>query len=275
MNTPIIFYSTDLQDIANKERTAGCCIHLVCTRGKGRFRFADRVVTFSAGQMVVCPHPELISECAGSRNLKVVMIVATHQFILAQLPRNHYGIGGRAMLRNDPVIDLQPDDVQRLVNDMELIRQHISLTDHRYQLEVLGSSILTMVYDIFDVHSRRDGLHHPSHQTHNLIRELRELLESGMTEREREVRYYADLLHVSPKYLSDVVHRSTGDSVVKLIDTYTLPILVEYLRTPHLSFTQIAERMNFTTLSYFGRYVKKHLGVTPTQYREAGSPKMG
>ena len=30
-----------------------------------------------------------------------------------------------------------------------------------------------------------------------------------------------------------------------------------------------------TTLSYFGRYVKKHLGVTPTQYREAGSPKMG
>ena len=94
MNTPIIFYSSDLQDIANKERTAGCCIHLVCTRGKGRFRFADRVVTFSAGQMVVCPHPELIGECVGSRNLKVVMIVATHQFILAQLPRNHYGIGG-------------------------------------------------------------------------------------------------------------------------------------------------------------------------------------
>ena len=275
MNDLTIFYSTDLKDIADIERTAGCCIHMVCTHGKGSFRFEDRVVSFSAGQMVVCPHPELISECHGDRHLKVVMIVATHQFILAQLPRNHYGIGGRAMLRNDPVIDLQPDDVQRLVNDMEHIYQHIPLSEHRYHKEVLGSAILTMVYDIFDVHSRRDGLHHPSHQTHNLIRQLRELLESGMTEREREVRFYADLLHVSPKYLSDVVRRSTGDSVVKLIDTYTLPILIEYLRTPQLSFTQIADRMNFTTLSYFGRYVKKHLGVTPTQYREAGSPKKG
>lgn len=46
-------------------------------------------------------------------------------------------------------------------------------------------------------------------------------------------------------------------------------------KPPHLSLTQIADRMNFTTLSYFGRYVKKHLGVTPSQYRESGSPKMG
>ena len=275
MKEPTIFYSSDLQDIADKERTAGCCIHLVCTRGKGSFQFEDRKVNFSAGQMVVCPHPEFISECRGDRHLKVVMIVATTQFILSQLPRNHYGIGGRALLRNNPVIDMQPEDMQRLINDMELIRQHLSLPEHCYQKEVLGSAILTMVYDIFDVHSRRDGLHRPSHQTNNLMRELRELLESGLTEREREVHYYADLLHVSPKYLSDVVRRSTGDSVVNLIDMYTLPILIEYLRTPQLSFTQIADRMNFTTLSYFGRDVKKHLGVTPTQYREAGSPKMG
>ena len=270
---PTIFYSTDFYDIADKEKTAECCIHMVVQQGAGYFEAEGRVITLSVGQLVVYPHPERIEHCHASGDIKVTMVVATTNFILSRLPRNHYGIGGRAMLRLDPVLDMQPEDMHRLLGDMEQIRSHAATANHRYRKEVLAHTVLSMVYDIFDIHSRRDGNEQSSLQTTNLMRQLRTLLESGLPEREREVAFYAERLNVTPKYLGDVVRRSTGESVVKLIDMYTLPILTEYLRDPELSFTQIADRMNFNTLSYFGRYVKKHLGVSPSQFRESGSNK--
>lgn len=47
----------------------------------------------------------------------------------------------------------------------------------------------------------------------------------------------------------------------------------EYLENPTLSIAQIAEEMNFTTLSYFSRYVTRHLGMSPRAYRESLAPK--
>ena len=40
-----------------------------------------------------------------------------------------------------------------------------------------------------------------------------------------------------------------------------------------LSLTQIADRMNFTSLSYFSRYCTKHLGQSPSDYRRSLQPR--
>jgi len=270
---PTILYSTDFYDIADKEKTAGCCIHMVVQQGAGYFVAEGRTVSFAAGQLVVYPHPEHIVHCHASNDIKVTMIVASYNFIFSCLPPNNYAHGGHIQLRNAPVLDMQPNDMQRLLGDMAQIRDHVATAEHCYRKEVLASTILSMVYDIFDIHSRRDGQSVPSLQTNNLMRRLRALLESGLPERERKVAFYADQLNVTPQYLGDVVRRSTGGSVVKLIETYTLAILAEHLRNPDISFTQIVDLMNFDSLSYFDRYVKKHLGVSPSQYRVSGIKK--
>lgn len=85
--------------------------------------------------------------------------------------------------------------------------------------------------------------------------------------------YYAERLHVSPKYLSATVKRVTGHSVSSFIDRATVPILKKYLNDERLSLTQIADRMNFTSLSYFSRYCTKHLGQSPSEYRRSLQPK--
>lgn len=48
---------------------------------------------------------------------------------------------------------------------------------------------------------------------------------------------------------------------------------MDYLNDERLSLTQIAELMNFTTLSYFSRYCTKHLGQSPCEYRLSLQPK--
>ena len=76
-----------------------------------------------------------------------------------------------------------------------------------------------------------------------------------------------------PKYLSATIKRVTGHSVTSYIDRHTIPILKEYLNDERLSLTQIADRMNFASLSYFSRYCYKHLGQSPSKYRQSLQPK--
>jgi len=102
---------------------------------------------------------------------------------------------------------------------------------------------------------------------------LLQLLETGVSRTEREVSFYADKLNVSPKYLSNTIKRLTGNSVMYLIDQHTVPILVEYLKDNRYSLTQIADLMNFGTLSYFSRYCTMHLGMSPSEYRKTLIPK--
>lgn len=95
------------------------------------------------------------------------------------------------------------------------------------------------------------------------------LLSAGECRQHRNISYYAELLHVSSKYLSDSVKRITSNSTTYLIDRYTVPLLIEYLKDDALSLNQICDDMNFNSISYFSRYCKKHLGMAPGTYRNS------
>jgi AraC-like DNA-binding protein len=76
------------------------------------------------------------------------------------------------------------------------------------------------------------------------------------------------------KYLSGTIKRVTGHTVMSFIDRATIPMVKEYLDNDQLSLTQIADRMRFASLSYFSRYCKKHLGMTPSEYRRSKQPNV-
>ena len=51
------------------------------------------------------------------------------------------------------------------------------------------------------------------------------------------------------------------------------PHIKDYLNDERLSLTQIAELMDFSSLSHFSRYCSKHLGQSPSDYRQSLQPK--
>ena len=171
----------------------------------------------------------------------------------------------------NPVIPLNEEDALRLNNDIEQLRLRSADTHHLFFDELIGSLALTMIYDLFDFHAKLYKETSPIERTTNVVKRLLALLENGRAKRYREVRYYANELNVSPKYLSETVKRKTGNSVMNLIDKYAVPVLIVFLKNSELTFTQISEEMNFSSLSYFSRYVQKHLGMTPSQYRDTHS----
>ena len=53
-----------------------------------------------------------------------------------------------------------------------------------------------------------------------------------------------------------------------LINEHAMEHIKYQLRNSDKSIKEIAEEFNFSNQSFFGKYVKAHLGVSPQQYRD-------
>ena len=85
--------------------------------------------------------------------------------------------------------------------------------------------------------------------------------------KERSVTFYAREQHLSPNYLSTIVKNQSGRTAIQWIETFTLLQAQHYLLQTRLSIKEIAYQLHFPDQSVFGRYFKKHGGVSPTDYR--------
>ncbi len=265
-------YSTDFLAM-NAPELSRTCMHLLCTAGEGSFVFNERCYHIEKNDLVVMPFPNRATNLVAASSLEVEWFAADYKFLQSQLPSNNYSIGGAVSLNQNPIIKLTDQQASRLLDDFHRLRDRMEERDLLFYRELMGSLCLTMMYDIFEPHAHRDPIATHSDRTAYIVKQFLALLDSGICRTEREVRYYADRLHVSSKYLSATVKRVTGHSVSSFINRATVTILKKQLDDERLSLTQIADRMHFSTLSYFSRYCQKHLGQSPSDYRRSLQPR--
>ena len=265
-------YSTDFLAM-NAPELSHTCMHLLCMAGEGSFVFNERCYHIVKNDLVVIPMPARVSNLAAPADMQVEWFAADYKFLQNLLPSNNYSIGGSISLNQDPVIKLTDEQAQHLLSDFHRLRDRMGDRHLLFYRELMGSLCLTMMYDIFEPHAQRDATDTHTDRTAYIVKQLIALLSTGISRTERDVSYYAERLNVSPKYLSATIKRVTGHSVTSYIDRHTVPILKDYLGDERLSLTQIAELMNFASLSYFSRYCSKHLGQSPSEYRQSLQPK--
>ena len=265
-------YSTDFYGM-NSYELSHTCMHLLCLAGEASFVFNEHCYHIIKNDLVVIPMPDRVRNLAGHTDLQVEWFAADYKFLQNLLPSNNYSIGGSISLNQDPVIKLTDEQARHLLDDFHRLRDRMNDGHFLFHRELMGSLCLTMMYDIFEAHAQRESTDSHTDRTAYIVKQLMALLATGISRTERDVTYYAERLNVSPKYLSDTVKRVTGHSVRSYIHRHTVPILKNYLGDERLSLTQIAELMEFSSLSHFSRYCSKHLGQSPSDYRQSLQPK--
>ena len=273
MQMNILFrYSTDFHAM-NSPDLSDFCLHLICTGGEGSFVFNGHCYHIVKDDLVVIVGPDRVKNLAAHPDMRVEWFAAENRFLQNQLPSNNYSIGGSISLNQDPIIPLSEEEARHILSDFDRLKDRMADTNLQFYRELMGSLCLTMMYDIFEAHTRRDASDTHTDRTAYIVKQLMDLLSTGISSTQREVKYYADRLNVSPKYLSATIKRVTGLNVMSYINRHTVPILKKYLDDERLSLTQISEMMGFSSLSYFSRYCTKHLGQSPSEYRLSIQPK--
>lgn len=84
---------------------------------------------------------------------------------------------------------------------------------------------------------------------------------------QRSVAWYAKRLGITQAHLSTIVKQTTGKTCVEIITSMVIMDAKAQLKSTNLSIHDIAYSLNFTNMSFFGKYFKRHVGVGPQEYR--------
>ena len=164
--------------------------------------------------------------------------------------------------------DEQARHLMAIVDQLIIIANH---TDeelpHRYQALLAQ---LAVGYEFLNAYRREQDKQWTENRHTELFNRFCDLVVKHYRE-SREIKFYADLLNLTPKYLSKVIRTATnGLSPVEWIEQYVIAQakrLIESRATQTLQET--AYLLGFSEPTSFYRYFKRVTGMTAKQYRDS------
>lgn len=170
----------------------------------------------------------------------------------------------------NPVITMTQDEVDLMVKYYELLVFKMDHPEMNFGRETVRDIIRCFAYDLLSNINK-----HLSQDDGDMLRQGDRIFRRFMlmlaedTSASRSVQSYADELCVSPKYLTSVCRKQSGSTASELIASSVVSRIKQLLLYSDLSTKEVANEMGFDNLSFFGKYVRKHLGLSPNNYRKA------
>jgi len=243
-----------------------------CLRGSARFRLNYRELEIVQGQILTIMPDQIIRELEHSGDFFCEILFFPVDFIADYPSPTDYDFLFR--IEEQPCITVPEETRHSLLELHALIVKHYHMTDRPYNKEIVKSllfSLLLMVVSVYETNYGGKFTQAKSRQEEITEQFFKLLFEHH--KKERSVAFYADLLCITPKYLTTVVKKVTGHSILDWINEIVVIGLKTSLRTTSLTVLQISEDFNFANPSFFSRYFKQYTGMTPMQYRQEGLEK--
>lgn len=163
-------------------------------------------------------------------------------------------------------------DMMTLVKDIRNMIESLSDKDHHFAEEINYAYFYILLTDMAAMLWRRYGPETPPHHTgmkysDTILKEFANLLVKNI-KTQTSVGFYAEQLCISKQYLSLIIKEKTRVTIGTIIASMRVELASQLLRDPELTIQQIAAQMSFSDQSAFGKFFKKHTGVSPLKYRQ-------
>ena len=261
------------------EFTSEYHVHIIVRRGEMRFSDGKQTYVSQKDDLVIWQMSNAIQEVEYSDDFEADFLIASGEFLSRFNPEMVWASKGFIFIRINPSFHLHEQSLRLMNDDFALFRNRLDLPDTPFKEEVIGRVMQIFLYDLWTVYfselAQMDnndrsafGRSLPAGRENAARIFLRFLsLAQKDCRQQRDVAYYADLLCITPKYLSQVCRSVSGLPASEWITYYATFELVSLLNDQSKTLTEVADLMRFETASHFSRYVKKLLGKSPSEYR--------
>ena len=167
-----------------------------------------------------------------------------------------------------PVIVLSHSERKQfdeLIGNFRKISQYRGATEfYDYAIQSGIAMLLCVICDL--MHGRKVVCTYGGGRYNEYFGRFLQLLSENF-KKERQVKFYADKLCITPKYLTTIVRELSGKSVSKWIHGIVIREACYKLIHGVESVQQISYDLNFPNQSFFGKYFKSYVGCSPSEYR--------
>ncbi|MDR1500474.1 MAG: helix-turn-helix domain-containing protein [Tannerellaceae bacterium] len=240
-------------------------------RGSAKISIDYIPYTATASHLLMVMPTHIIQMAESSDDLVARMLIIDKNFVAechlnTQTPK----MTAYMQLRKNPCIRFTAEETGHVESCMTLLAGKMHLRTHAFHREVMQNATIAFMLELVNIlvvktvsfsrqsFSRRE----------EIMNQFIQLLFTHVTSRHL-VTFYADKLCLTPQYLSMTLRELSGKPANKWIDDALIVEAKVLLKTPQTSIQQVAEALNFSNQSTFGKFFRKYTGLSPREYRKS------
>ena len=242
--------------------------HIYCHEGGISFLFNDRSYTCNAGEFVFWFADSKLADLSVAKKFRATILLVEKALLFANIPDQSWSIDVVLHSKENPILHLLDKSLkQKVLSNFNLLHDKFSETGHRFYSEILKLQMQLFILEMWHTFANEYEHRKRTLESGSLYERFMQLVQEHCM-KEREVQFYANRLHITAKYLNYTCKQNTDITASEWIQRYARERIIVLLQNKNLNISEIADEMNFSSRSFFTRYVRKVLGVSPKEYRQ-------
>ena len=164
------------------------------------------------------------------------------------------------------VIPLNEEALATMLQFCEMVKRLSQFPDHPFLMETAVNLTRAFFFGAgYFFHQRPEAVAHSRSQ--QLVDRFLKLVQMHCRQ-ERQLDFYAQELCISSKYLAATVKTVTGKTAGDWIEDYVMLEAKAMLTNTDMTISQISDHLHFPDTSTFGKYFRRHTGLSPKEFKK-------
>ena len=242
-------------------------LFVLCNKGQQLLDVDGTENTLSENHMIIFPSKMRIicKEHSEDFDCKVLRI---SESIVRGLLRDKVDLWQHeSKIRHLDYIPLTQQSHDELSLYLTIIRSKLKNNNSSAPHDILLALLRAFMLELYFVIQTGDCVRHEHLSQGKLLFNRFLALISGSEVKRQPISVYASQLAITPNYLTMLCLKFSDKTASEWVAQYTVDEIRLYLKSSELSIKEISARLGFSNMSHFGSYVRKHLGMSPSEYR--------
>lgn len=245
--------------------------YFLCRTGELVFDVNYKTYHLAKGSMFRLNGRHIIENIRTSENYNGYVLIYSHDFthsILHWIPELKELVISADRFK--PLMVFDDPAIKKFVCLIENLKDKLKATDHTFFNQWVKVEAVNFILELADRFARKlsneSAFSNKRNQGEETLQQFMYLLIDHCKE-QHEVSFYADKLNTTPGNLSRTITNTSGRPPLKWINDALTAEAKILLRNPDMNVQQVAEKLHFGDQSSFGKFFKRHTGLTPIAYK--------
>jgi len=213
---------------------------------------------------VICVGPDQINQYESAEGADMICISFSQDFLINEMRR---WVACWECMFSQVILDADAELVSELLVYTDLMMKEFEEDKPKKEV-VLRNLLNAFIVKIARVRENIASVMQLDNAANKIVEQFKFLVDTHFREK-TQVAQYAEMLHVTPGHLNDVIKTTVGKTAKQVIDEKRIMEAKRLLFWGDYSLKEIAGLLSFEDDAYFNRFFKKHTGHTPFAFQRA------